>query len=441
MLNIKSYSERIIIVKNIGAAITACIILIALSAIFSSMETAMSSVNKIRLKHEAANGSKKASRALKLAESFDKVLTTILIGNNIVNILVSSLGTVIFTSLMGASGVAVSTAVITVLVLIFGEILPKTMAKQNAEKFAMGISGILNFFCWLFTPISALFMLLQKLTNKLFRSSSDSPSVTEDELKYIIEEIEDEGVLEEQESDLVRSALEFDDKTVEQILVPRVKIVAIEENEDIEEIMRVFTSERYSRLPVYEKSIDNIVGIITEKDFFQLYTAKENRPTTIKGIIQKAIYVSEMKHIAEVLYEMQRAKIHMAIVKDQYGGTSGLVTMEDIIEELVGEIYDENDEVIQPIISVGENMYEIRADLSLSDMTEELELPNDIIESESNTVGGWAMELFGKIPEKEDTVTSGIFTVTVLEADGQSVGKIGLKISLPENNDENGEDE
>lgn len=426
--------------ENIGAAITACIILIALSAVFSSMETAMSSVNKIRLKHEAANGSKKASRALRLAESFDKVLTTILIGNNIVNILVSSLGTVIFTSLMGASGVAVSTAVITVLVLIFGEILPKTMAKQNAEKFAMGISGVLSFFCWLFTPISALFMQLQKLTNKLFRSS-DSPSVTEDELKYIIEEIEDEGVLEEQESDLVRSALEFDDITVEQILVPRVKIVAIEENEDIEEIMRIFTTERYSRLPVYEKNIDNIVGIITEKDFFLLYTAKENRPTTIKGIIQKALYVSEMKHIAEVLYEMQRAKIHMAIVKDQYGGTSGLVTMEDIIEELVGEIYDENDEVIQPIVSVGENMYEIRADLSLTDMLEELELPDNIIESESNTVGGWAMELFGRIPEKEDTVTSGIFTVTVLEADGQSVGKIGLKISLPENNEESSQEE
>ena len=341
---------------------------------------------------------------------------------------------------MGASGVAVSTAVITVLVLIFGEILPKTMAKQNAEKFAMGISGILSFFCWLFTPISALFMQLQKLTNKLFRSS-DSPSVTEDELKYIIEEIEDEGVLEEQESDLVRSALEFDDITVEQILVPRVKIVAIEENEDIEEIMRIFTTERYSRLPVYEKNIDNIVGIITEKDFFLLYTAKENRPTTIKGIIQKALYVSEMKHIAEVLYEMQRAKIHMAIVKDQYGGTSGLVTMEDIIEELVGEIYDENDEVIQPIVSVGENMYEIRADLSLTDMLEELELPDNIIESESNTVGGWAMELFGRIPEKEDTVTSGIFTVTVLEADGQSVGKIGLKISLPENNEESSQEE
>ena len=426
--------------ENIGAAITACIILIALSAVFSSMETAMSSVNKIRLKHEAANGSKKASRALRLAESFDKVLTTILIGNNIVNILVSSLGTVIFTSLMGASGVAVSTAVITILVLIFGEILPKTMAKQNAEKFAMGISGVLSFFCWLFTPISALFMQLQKLTNKLFRSS-DSPSVTEDELKYIIEEIEDEGVLEEQESDLVRSALEFDDITVEQILVPRVKIVAIEENEDIEEIMRIFTTERYSRLPVYEKNIDNIVGIITEKDFFLLYTAKENRPTTIKGIIQKALYVSEMKHIAEVLYEMQRAKIHMAIVKDQYGGTSGLVTMEDIIEELVGEIYDENDEVIQPIVSVGENMYEIRADLSLTDMLEELELPDNIIESESNTVGGWAMELFGRIPEKEDTVTSGIFTVTVLEADGQSVGKIGLKISLPENNEESSQEE
>ncbi len=423
-----------------GVTIAAIVILIAFSAMFSSMETAFSSVNKIRLKHDAANGDKKASKALAVSENFDKVLTTILVGNNIVNILSSSLGTVVFTEIFGASGVAISTTVMTIVVLTFGEVLPKSVAKQNSEKFAKNFAAVLHFLTVILAPISAIFMFMQKAAAKVFRSKDDSPSVTEDELKYIIEEIEDEGVLEEKESDLVRSALEFDEITVEQILIPRVKIVAVEVNDDIEKILKIFISDRYSRLPVYDKSIDNIIGIINEKDFFALVTDKEQNTSGIQGIVQKALYVSEMKLISEVLYEMQRTKIHMAIVKDQYGGTSGIVTLEDIIEELVGEIYDENDEVIQPIVKIDENMYEIMADLSISDMTEQLELPDDIIEIESNTVGGWAMELFGRIPETGESVKSGIFTVTVLEADGQSVGKIGLKIDMPDNENEKQDD-
>ncbi len=416
----------------------AIILLLAFSACFSAMETAFSSVNKIRLKHSAANGSKSAAAALKIAENFDKALTTILVGNNIVNIFSASLATLICTDLFEeklgtGAATAISTAVMTVLVLIFGEITPKSVAKQNAEKFAMGFAGLLGFLSWLMTPISSLFMFIQRGASRLFKSSADSPSVTEDELKYIIEEIEDEGVLEEKESDLVRSALEFDEITIEKILIPRVKIIAVEEDEDIEEIKRIFITERYSRLPVYEKSIDNIVGFITEKDFFALYTESEVKPASIDKIIQKAMYVSEMKLISEVLYEMQRSKIHMAIVKDQYGGTSGLVTMEDIIEELVGEIYDENDEVVQSVVPLGNNMYEIMADFSLNDMLERLELPPDVIDSGSNTVGGWAMELFGCIPEKGASVTSGIFTVTVIDADDQSVSRIGLKIGSPDN--------
>ena len=242
-------------------------------------------------------------------------------------------------------------------------------------------------------------------------------------------------MLEEKESDLVRSALEFDEIKVEEIIIPRVKVVAVDEDEDIDTITKLFINERYSRLPVYEKSIDNIVGIITEKDFFAMLTQSEKKPASIKSIIQKALYVSEMKLISEVLYEMQRTKMHMAIVKDQYGGTSGIVTMEDIIEELVGEIYDENDEVVMPIVPIGENMYEVMADLSITDMLEKLDLPDNIIESESNTVGGWVMELFGCIPEQNDTVTSGIFTVTVIEANEHSVSKIGLKIDKPMENE------
>lgn len=406
-------------------------VLLVMSALFSSMETAFSSVNKIRLKHEASNGNKKAERALNIAENFDKALTSILVGNNIVNILSSSLGTVIFTRIFGAAGVAISTAVMTVLVLIFGEIIPKSFAKQNAEKCALAFAGTLGAIMVILTPISVIFSQLQKALAKISKPD-DSPNFTEDELKYIIEEIEDQGVLEEQESDLVRSALEFDDITVEQILVPRVKVVAVERNEDIETITEIFIRDRYTRLPVYEETVDNIVGLINEKDFFALVTRPEGAPAGIEGIIQKALYVSEMKLISEVLYEMQRSKIHMAIVKDQYGGTSGIVTMEDIIEELVGEIYDENDEVIDSVVEVAENTYDIQADTSISDMLEKLALPNDLIETDSNSVGGWVMELFGRIPETGDTITTGIFTVTVLEADEQSVSKVGIKLDVPE---------
>ncbi|MGN0599458.1 MAG: hemolysin family protein [Oscillospiraceae bacterium] len=424
---------------NLPAAITAIIVLIAFSALFSSMETAISSVNKIRLKHEAANGKKSAKRTLKLAENFDKTITSILVGNNIVNILISSLGTVIFTNLMGASGVAVSTAVITVLVLIFGEILPKSMAKQNAESYAVGTSGLLSFICWILTPISFLFLQLQKLMQKIFKPKENAPSVTEDELKYIIDEIEDEGVLEKNESTLVRSALEFDDTTCEEILIPRVKVSAVDVTDSIEEIRDMFINERYSRLPVYEKSIDNIIGFITDKDFFSLLFQNEDKPASIESIIQKALYVHESKLISELLVDMQRSKIHIAVVKDDYGGTSGIVTMEDIIEELVGEIYDENDEIVQSIVKTGENMYEIQADLSLNDMLEKLALPENIIDVDSydsNTVGGWALELFGYIPPVGAQVKNGIFSITVLDGDERTINKIGLKIDLDKKDEE-----
>ena len=410
----------------------AILLLITMSACFSAMETAFSSVNKIRLRHLAAEGNKKAENALKIAENFDRALTTILIGNNIVNILSASLGTIIFTEIFGASGVAVATAVMTVLVLIFGEIMPKSIAKQNPERFVMGFEGMLRFIMLIFTPVSALFMLLQRSMANI-NKPSDAPSVTEDELKYIINESESEGVLEEKESNLVRSALEFDEITIEEILVPRVKIVAIEKNDDIDTIMQLFINERYSRLPVYDKTIDNIIGVVNEKDFFALYELSKNKPASIESIIRKTLYISEMKIISEVLNEMQRTKLHMAIVKDQYGGTSGIVTLEDIIEELVGEIYDENDDVVQSFVKVGENMYEVMAELSMTDLLEKLGLPENAADSESTSVGGWVIELFGRIPETGEAINSGIFSITVLETEGNAITKVGIKINVGEN--------
>lgn len=409
-------------------------VLLLMSAFFSASETAFSTVNKIRLRHEADKGNKKAARALKIAENFDKTLTTILVGNNIVNILSASLGTIIFTELFGQAGVGISTAVLTVLVLIFGEILPKSIAKEMPEKLSLAFCGPLNFLIWILTPVSAVFMLLKKAVSKMNKSAAQ-PSVTEDELKYIINEIEEEGVLEEQESDLVKSALEFDEKTVEQILVPRVRVCAVDKDSDIAEVRDKFISEGYSRMPVYDQTIDNIIGIITEKDFFRLILSN-NDVHSIESIIQKPLHFTEFMLISEALREMQRTKQHIAVVNDQYGGTCGIVTMEDIMEELVGEIYDESDEVDHSFTDLGNNCYEVSAFMSLSDMADRMNIPEDIIESDSNTAGGWAMELFGRIPTVGETITNGIFTIKILAADESHVERISIKVDRAEEKEE-----
>mgnify|MGYP004466746309 FL=1 len=409
----------------------AIILLIIMSAFFSATETAFSSVNKIRLKHEASNGNKKAARALKIAENFDKTLTTILVGNNIVNILSTSLGTVICTELFGAKGVGIATAAMTVLILIFGEIMPKSLAKENAEKFALAFGGLLNVFIVVLTPVTFIFRGLKNLVSKIFKSGSDAPSVTEDELKYIIDEIEEEGVLEEQESDLVRSALEFDDKNVSEVLIPRVRITAVEKNDSLEHIRELFLTEQYSRMPVYEKNIDNIIGFIHERDFFKL-TVSDEHAEGIESIIHEVIYITEFQTVSEVLARMQKEKIHMAIIKDQYGGTYGMVTMEDLIEELLGEIYDETDEEDHSFIKISDNEYDAAADFNLREFEEKLGLPEDTIKSESYTLGGWALELFGRIPQAGDEVKDGVFTLKVLEAEENRIIRLKITVDKPD---------
>ena len=399
------------------------VVLLVFSAMFSSSETAFSSVNKIRLKNYAAQGNKRAEKALKIANAFDDALTAILIGNNIVNILSTSISTVLFTELLGPGGVGVATAVMTVLVLIFGEIMPKSYAKNNAEKCALFFAGFLSVIVKIMTPVTFIFKQLQKL---FISKDSGQPSVTEDELKYIIDEIEEQGVLEEQESDLVRSALEFDEITVDEILIPRVNVTAIERGADIEEIKEKFITDMYSRLPVFEKTIDNIVGVITNKSFFKLIS---DGGSDIDSIIQDVIHISDLKLISEALREMQKKKMHMAVVMDQYGGTKGIITMEDIIEELVGEIYDENDEIIPNFTKTAENTNEISGELSIGDMLDKLDLPENTIESSSNSVGGWVVELLGHIASEGETAQSGAFKITVLKTCEQKIQTVRLEIS------------
>ena len=402
------------------------IMLLVLSALFSSCETAFSSVNKIRLKNYAAKGDKRAEKALKIANKFEDALTAILIGNNIVNILSTSISTVLFTQILGPGGVGAATVVMTVLVLVFGEITPKSFAKNHAEQCALMFAEPLSAFMIVLKPVVMVFKVIQKL----FKPKTEQPSVTEDELKYIIDEIEEQGVLEEQESDLVRSALEFDEITVDEILIPRVNVIAIEKNTPFNEIKEKFLTDMYSRLPVYEKNIDNI---ITNKSFFRLMNEnKEN----ISDIIQEIIHISDLKLISEALKEMQKSKMHMAVVMDQYGGTKGIITLEDIIEELVGEIYDENDEIIAHFVKTGDNEYEVSGELSISDMLENLDMPEDKIECSGNSVGGWIMELLGHVAVENETVQSDIFKMTVLSMEDQKILKIRLEI-VPKDTEEN----
>ena len=410
------------------------LVMMVLSALFSGTETAYSSVNKLRLKNYEAQGNKKAAKALKLANRFDEVLTALLIGNNIVNIAASSVGTIIFIKLVGKNGPAVSTVVITVLVLVFCEVLPKSYAKRNAEKLALAFASLLSVLVTLFKP--AVF-LLNKLSS-LMDNGKEAPSVTEDELKYMIDEIEEQGVIEEQESELVKSALEFDEISVSEILIPRVKVVGVERNSTIDEIKETFSSEMYSRLPVYEKSLDEIVGIITNKAFFKMLVEGGN---DISGIIQEVPHIADTKLISEALRDMQRSKVHLAVVTDQYGGTKGIITLEDIIEELVGEIYDEDDEIVNNLLMIAPDKYEVAGDMSVSDMLEMLDLDEDLIDTEYNSVGGWVTDVMEHIPEAGETAESGIFRLTAAVVNEQNVEKVIIEVMPSEDKDEEDDEE
>lgn len=411
--------------------------LICFSAFFSASETAYTSANKIRLRSKAENGKKSAERALKIIEKYDKTLTTILIGNNIVNILTSSLATVLFIDLLkdADKGSVASTVVVTIVVLIFGEILPKTIAKSNAETFACAISGIMSFLMTIFTPLSAFFILLQKGANKLFASKNKEVSMTEQELISIIDEIEDEGVLEEQEGSLVRSALEFDETIVSEVITPRVNVVAVEINAGEERVKELFLKEQYSRLPVYEKTVDHIVGVITQHDFFEKIVRGES--FTIREIMQDTLHIPNLMKISDVLKQMQKNKLHLAVVVDQYGGTEGIVTLEDIIEELVGEIWDESDEITAPVKFISETVFETSGEVSQNDFNRffEARAMDYRIDTDSNTVGGWLFELFGRIPEENDSIRTDDFIITVKSLEDFRVGTVQFEIITQDKED------
>ena len=410
--------------------------LVMLSAFFSSTETAFSSVSRIRLKNIADNGDKRAKKALYIVDHYDKALSTILVGNNIVNIASSALATLLFVSFLGdAMGTLMSTIILTIVVLICGEVLPKNIAIENNVKMCLSFAGILKVLMILLTPVTFLLLKLTDLVKKISsKNKKKRPSVTEDELKYIVESIEEEGVLEEQESELVQSALEFDEKTAYDILTPRVDMTAVNIDDDPAKIKDVIMKERFSRIPVYKDNIDNIIGILHSRDFLEALLVGSQ--PDIKNLIQPAFFIYRSKKLSALLADFKHKKLHIAVVTDDYGGTLGIVTMEDLLEQIVGDIWDEDEEIEHKFKKLGENKYEISGDMNIDDMLELLEKDDKYIRSDSKSVGGWVIEQIGDIPETGSSFEYKDLSVTVGEMEDQRITSITI---ICKENSENAE--
>ncbi len=412
------------------AYIVVMVLLIMGSAYFSATETAFSSLNKTRLKSMAEKGNKKADLAYKLSEKYDKLISTILIGNNIVNITASSVATVFFIAKYPQYGASLATATITILVLIFGEISPKSIAKDMPEKFACFSAPFINLLIILLTPVNFLFSMWKKLLSKVL-NIEESSKMSPEELIMLVDEVQQEGSFDDEDSELVRNAIEFAELRAEDILTHRVDLEAVSKDEDKAEIAKLFTQTGFSRLLVYEESIDKIVGIIHLKDFLTYDGITKKK---IKDIMTEPLFVQKSVLINDLLKILQKNKSHIAVVIDEYGGTLGMVTMEDILEELVGEIWDEHDEIVEDFKKIGENEFVVDGSVNFEDFCEFFALE---AESESISVGGWVMELMEKIPENGDNFGYEHLDITVTETDSHRVITLNVKmVELPDEEQE-----
>ncbi len=405
----------------------ALVILVGFSAFFSASETAFSSLNQIRLKSRAEDGDSSAARVLAMAEQYDKLLSTILIGNNIVNIAAASIGTILFTQMLGAErGATVSTIVLTIIVLIFGEVTPKSLAKEMPEKVATAVSPFLVLLMSLMTPLTWLFTQWKKLLGH-FVHSGEADTITEGELMTMVSEAENDGELTDRESELIRSAIEFDDVEVEEILTPRVDVVAVEDDIPLEELAQTFAESGYSRLPVYHGTIDNIIGVVHEKDF---YIARLKKATKIDDLVVPTLYTTGSTQISQLLRTLREQHHHLAVVVDEYGGTEGIITLEDILEELVGEIWDEHDEVTEDFRKQSDGSWLVSGSASVDDLYEELDLPEEE-DIDSNTVNGLVQEKTCHLPKVGDRFTLGEYDGVVTRTAKRRVTEVRLTPAAP----------
>ena len=403
------------------ASIIFMAVMVAFSAYFSATETAFSSLNKTRLKVLAEKGNPKAILALELSDKYDKMITSILIGNNIVNIAMTSVCTLLFVHLMADAGATVSTIVSTVVVLIFGEITPKSLAKEMPEKFAMFSAPFLKVLMAVLTPIAFLFSSLKNLMGKVIRNNEDR-RMTQEELLMLVDEVQQEGGLDEDEHELLRSAIEFTDRDAEDILTHRVDLEAVSIHDNARDISKVFDESRFSRLLVYDEDIDDIVGVVHQSDF---YNDCVMRGKDISEIMSAPVFVPKSLKISDLLKLLQKKKSHIAIVNDGYGGTLGIVTMEDILEELVGEIWDEHDEVVEDIRNEGDNIWTVSGNADLYRLLDKMDIDEDAVESASIT--GWVMEQLEKVPDAGDTFEMCGWKVTITATDERRVSEIRVE--------------
>lgn len=401
--------------------IVALVILVAFSAYFSATETAFTSLNRIRMKTKADNGNRAAARALAISEEYDKMLTTILIGNNIVNISATTVATVLCTKWFHGYGPTVSTVTLTIIILIFGEVSPKSLAKESPERWAMTAAPLLKVLMIVLTPLSIMFSGWKKLMSLVIKGGEDD-GITEEELVGMVEQAENEGGLDEHESDLIRNAIEFNDLDVSDILTPRVDLVAADEESSMEEIAALFAESGYSRIPLFHDTVDNIVGVVHEKDF---YAARYRGETMVSNLKSPVFYTTGNTKISDLLRILQKNKAHMAIVVDEYGGTEGIATLEDILEELVGEIWDEHDEVIENFQKQSDGSYIISCSAALDDMYDLFQMRGAC---DAATVSGWVLEQVGRVPEPGDHFQAEGLDVTVTKVEHRRVLEVQIRM-------------
>ncbi len=420
---------------NTPILITVLVILLLFSAFFSSTETAFTSLNRTRLKSLADEGSKKARRVLRMSENYDHLISAILVGNNIVNIASASLATILFVENfnMGTdNGTLWSTVVTTVFVLIFGEVCPKALAKERPEKYAMTVAPLLRPIITILMPFSLFFGLIKRGLSHFFKHE-DECAITENEILTFVEEAEQEGGIDEQESELIKSAIEFNELNAEDILTPRVDVVALPIDAPADDVEAMFAECGFSRLPIYEDTVDNIIGVLHQKDFYK------NPHKPITELMQKPTFIAPNMKIGDLLRLLQEEKTHMAVIADEFGGTLGIVTMEDILEELVGDIWDEHDEVVEEITPLGDNLYRVLGTSELENMFEFFGFED--IESESTTVSGWVVSALEKIPEVGDSFEADNLAVKVIETDSRRVLAIEVSVLEPSKNEEDDTDD
>ena len=397
------------------------VVLVTMSAYFSATETAFSSLSKTRLKTMIEKGDRRAELALSLSEQYDKLISTILIGNNIVNIALSSLATVFFIGLIGDNGATLSTVVITVIVLIFGEITPKSVAKDHPEGFAKASAPVLNGLIFVLTPINFLFSKWKALLARLLKSEANT-AMSQEELLMLVDEVEEEGTIDTNEGNLLRNAIEFTERRADDILTHRIDLEGVEKNVGHEEISNRFEETKFSRLLVYEETIDNVIGVIHQKDF---YSAEGISTLPISELLTPVVFVQRSEKVNDILMNLQKEKTHVAVVLDEYGGTLGIVTMEDILEELVGEIWDEHDEVVERFEELEENLYRVNVSVNMDEFCRFFDVR---VESECSLLSGFVTELLGKLPELGDSVQYENLLITVSETEIHRMITVDVKV-------------